>query len=105
MFLLSTAAMFLFIYWSSIISQILDLIYWMVTIFGVDQMTSENREYYSISFQLWHIHSRDQSHVSENIWWIVPNKRIFPSLAICLESGQFVTSPSSAPPVSEFDAR
>ena len=36
----------LFILQSSIISQILEFIYWTVTIFSFDHMTDENREYY-----------------------------------------------------------
>ena len=35
----------LFIYQSSIISQILELIHWMVMIFSFDHMTGENREF------------------------------------------------------------
>ena len=42
----------LFIYQSSIVSQILDLINWMVTIFSFDHMTGENREYVSLFKEL-----------------------------------------------------
>ena len=35
----------LFILQSSILSQILEFIYWTVTIFSFDHMTDENREY------------------------------------------------------------
>ena len=40
----------LFIYQSSIVSPILDLIHWMVTVFSFHHMTSENREYYFPAF-------------------------------------------------------
>ena len=43
----------LFIYQSSIVSPILDLIHWMVTVFSFHHMTSENQEYdYDFGF-LW----------------------------------------------------
>ena len=45
----------LFIYQSSIVSQILDIFHWIVAIFSFDHMTDENQEFAIWSFK--HVHT------------------------------------------------
>ena len=61
----------LFILQLSIISQILESIYWTVTIFSSDHMTDENRV-------LAHLTRLDQSRASESIWWIMNKNNYSP---------------------------
>ena len=56
----------LFIYQSSIVSQILDLIHWIVSILGFDHMTGEFREYQQSFDNIKIISSDDNNKISES---------------------------------------
>ena len=66
----------LFIYQSSMVSQILDYIHWMFTIFSFEHMTGENREFIL------------ESNVDQGCFWFIVHS--------CKEIESFFTSPTSS---------